>query len=209
MSDAQPPAFEGALDADALLTAWRVGGATNERNVFFSGKFVETVTRWLDVRLGTPFPDFGPERLCTALQANLHRFGPGAGEWSGLSGLRRYLGELVNGARSLDRRALVESYTFGWEVQAQASLHGELLRKYGFEWRVPALSETGRRVEQVAHRWSAVRVQSAHGHGDPVGAAEPLTRHGRRLLAAYEEALESTEAAIAALSTGAPALGSA
>jgi hypothetical protein len=206
VSDAQPPAFDGSLDADVLLKAWRVGGATNERNVFFSGKLVETVTRWLDVRLDTPFPEFGPERLRTALQANLHRFGPAAGEWSGLPGLRRYLSELVDGARSLDRQALVESYTFGWGVQAQASLHGELLRKYGFEWQMPALSEAGRRVEQVAHRWSAVRVQSAHGHSDPVGAAEPLARHGRRLLDTYDQALESIETAIATLPAGRPVL---
>lgn len=49
-------------------------------------------------------------------------------------------------------------------------------------------------------------MQGAHGHVDPVGSAEPLAQHCRRLWNAYDEALESVDAAIESLAAAGPLL---
>jgi hypothetical protein len=104
------------------------------------------------VELETPFPPLDAPRLRAALRANLERFGAAedpAG-WGGLAGLRRYTADLLTRAHAGEARALEELYTFGWGMQAQASLHGELLRTCGTHWEAPELREAGRAVERVA-----------------------------------------------------------
>jgi len=100
---------------------------------------------------------------------------------------------LVGQARDGDATALTEAYTFGWGPQAQAALHGELLRTLGARWDDPALAEAGRRVEQVAHRWTPLRVTAAHGHAEPRRHAADLARHARELHTAYARAVAAVE----------------
>lgn len=189
VSDAQPPAYAGPLDNDAMWRSWHVESPRDSQNVFFSGVGVGPLARWLDVQLDTPFPELDAERLHLALRANLHRFHASSDERRGLNGLRRYNVELVERARHGDANALVEAYTFGWGMQAQAALHGELLRERGVAWQNSSLAEAGRRVETVAHRWSALRIQAGHGRTDPAGCADELVQHARRLYEAYEVAM--------------------
>ncbi|MGX7674002.1 BtrH N-terminal domain-containing protein [Plantactinospora sp. DSM 117369] len=185
VSDAMPPDFAGPLPAEVLLRSCGAAGVDDEQDVFFSGP-VTSGGRWLDVRLPAAIPALDPGRLGLALDANAAGFAaPSDDAWTGADGLRRYCAQLGTAATP---ELLAEAYTFGWGMQAQASLHGELLRTLGARWDRPALAEAGRRVEQVAHRWTAVRVTAAHGRDDPAGCAGPLRDHLGRLRRAYQEA---------------------
>jgi hypothetical protein len=188
VSDAIPPAFQGWLDVAHLRRAWGSGNPRDYQNVFFGGAPIGG--RWLDIRFGASFPELTRERLAIALAANVRGFsapdGPG---WAGLDGLRRYTAELLTRAGAGDGVALEEAYTFGWGPQAQAALHGELLRRCGDLWRVPGLVDAGRLVERTAHLWTGVRVTAAHARDEPEG----LARHVERLHRAYEDALAAID----------------
>jgi hypothetical protein len=203
VSDAMPPAFEGRLPVADLLRSWRSSNPRDAESELFSGSGIEA--RWLDVQLGTPFPTLDADRLRTALTANLLWFeaddpaDPGDPRRTGSAGLRFFTDDLVARARAGEADALAEAYAFGWGPQAQAALHGELLRHCGSRWQVPELAEAGRRVETVAHTWTALRVTSAHGRRDPGTVAAQLVRHGAALNRAYLRALESMGQAVDSL----------
>ncbi|MFF5261692.1 BtrH N-terminal domain-containing protein [Actinomadura viridis] len=197
VSDAQPPTFKGPIPVEDLLRSWNDSSPRDDQDVFFSGKEDVVGFRWLDVSLSDLPVELTSQRLGRALRANRHRFTASSSDGrAGIEGLRRFVRELVGRARGGDGAALAETYTFGWGPQAQAALHGELLRRCGHAWGLPALSVAGRHVERVAHRWSAVRVQSAHGRVDPVGCADDLSRHATRLVEAYGRALDALDKAI-------------
>jgi hypothetical protein len=204
VSDAMPPAYQGPLSiADLRLSAGSDTPADLQDRFFSGGR---TGGRWLDVQLAPPYPDLTPERLADVLAQNLRGFaGTGsaasspAGHWTGTGGLEKF-GDLLATAAAADDRALAgEIYTYGWGPQAQAALHGELLRRCGAAWGRPGLAEAGRRVEQVAHRWSGVRVSAAHSSYGSPAARSSLARHVRVLAGAYQEALAALEHARAEL----------
>lgn len=201
VSDTMPPAFAGRLPVADLLRSWRSANPLDDQDVFFSGSGIGK--RWLDVRFDTPFGALDPAGLRTALRGNLRGFaepvGAPPGARVGLRGVSVLVDEIVDRAGAGDGRALAEVYTFGWSMQAQAALHGELLRRCGDRWGIPLLAETGRRVERVAHRWTAVRVSAAHGRTAPTRWVAPLRRHGTTLRRAYEETVESVRLAVEAL----------
>ncbi|GIH27836.1 hypothetical protein Aph01nite_61460 [Acrocarpospora phusangensis] len=196
VSDAMPPAYDGELPVADLLRAW-TSANPREQEAFFSG--AEIQGRWLDVSLGGPYPALGPERLAEALRADAAGFDDSAACHSGLAGLKRFAGALVEAAEAGNARLVEEAYTFGWGMQAQAALHGELLRRCGNAWRVPSLAEAGRRVERTAHLWTPVRVTAAHGRGAPRDCARDLRHHTERLEAGYRAALIAIDDAVAEL----------
>ncbi|MFF3501532.1 BtrH N-terminal domain-containing protein [Streptomyces sp. NPDC003247] len=201
VSDAMPPAFKGTLRLEELLRAAGSDLPVDHQDRFFSGGSADA--RWLDVRLGAAEPPLTRGRLRAVLRRNLRDFtrdgtGP-AGHWTGTPGLHRYRDLLVHAVHTADVATIGETYTFGWSQQAQAALHGELLRRTGARWRLPRLSEAGRRVEQVAHRWTAVRVDTAHRSTSPHGPGERperLVRHIDRLVQAYDDALAAVADAL-------------
>jgi predicted phage tail protein len=81
-------------------------------------------------------------------------------------------------------------------MQAQASLHGELLRRCGREWGVPALAVARRAVEAVAHAWTGLRITGAHGRTDPRAARADIAHHATVLRGAYAYAVDAVSAAI-------------
>jgi hypothetical protein len=195
--DSMPPAYQGRLPVADLLRSWRSTNPRDHQDVFFSGSGIDA--RWLDVRLGTPFPELTADRLVPALAANVRGFGDQHdqhgqhGHRVGLTGLRRFTAELVQRAERGDGTALAQAYTFGWGMQAQAELHGELLGRCGAQWQAPALAEAGRLVAKVARCWTGLRVTAAHGTVEPARWVDHLARHGERLRRAYEEAVESVD----------------
>lgn len=199
--DAMPPAFTGRLPVADLLRSWQSVNPRDDQDAFFSGSGIGK--RWLDVRFDTPFAALDPAGLRAALTANRRGFeepaGTTPGARVGLAGLTAFADEITDRAGAGDGVALAEAYTFGWGMQAQAALHGELLRRCADRWGVPVLAEAGRRVERVAHRWTAVRVTAAHGRTTPERWVTPLARHSMALRRAYEEAVESMGPAIGAL----------
>ena len=194
VSDVMPPDYAGPLPVEDLLRSWCSGISDDEQDVFFAGDRGDGDggARWLDVELRPPFPPLDRARLTQACRTNIADFHAGH-EHTGLAGLRHYTEHLVGQARDGDATALTEAYTFGWGPQAQAALHGELLRTLGARWDDPALAEAGRRVEQVAHRWTPLRVTAAHGHAEPRRHAADLARHARELHTAYARAVAAVE----------------
>jgi hypothetical protein len=126
-----------------------------------------------------------------ALRRNVVAFHADSDVPQGLAGLARYTRGLAERAAADDETALAEAYTFGWSMQGQAALHGELLIRCGRRWREPRLAEAGRLVQRVAHAWTGVRVGGAHGRRRPREQAERLARHGALLRRAYERAVDT------------------
>lgn len=198
VSDAQPPAFQGAIAADAFLQSWSSVNPPDVQDAFFAGARIDR--RALSVRVEEPFEPLDRERLRAALLANADRFAADDDVgWNGVHGLERYVDDLVAGARTGERRPLEEVYPLGWGLQAQAYLHGELLRVGGLGWSLPELREAGRGAACVASAWTALRIAAAHGLAGPAEAAPDLRRHGDRLRRSYEEALERLDRAVTAL----------
>lgn len=199
VSDAQPPAFQGPISYSDFLRSWSSVNPRDIQDAFFSDARIDR--RCLSVRVEEPLLQLDHEHLQGALRTNLARFSTTDHDvgWGGLSGLDRYLDDLVTRARIEDRQALKELYPLGWGIQAQAYLHGELLRDRGHEWSLPQLREAGRSVQSVASAWTALRITGAHGVASPAEAAPDLRRHGDRLRRRYEEALETLDEAVDSL----------
>lgn len=190
VSDAMPPAFAGPIAIADFLRAWSSENPRDAQDAFFSDAGIER--RYLRVSIGEPFPELDAAMLRGVLADNrrLHATGGDGGDWCGRAGLVRYLDDVLERAAGGDARALEEAYPFGWGMQAQASLHGELLRTWGQRHAAPAVREAGRAVETVAHAWTGLRMTAAHGRTDPAAATPDLARHARRLRHAYDVADE-------------------
>ncbi|WP_083958800.1 BtrH N-terminal domain-containing protein [Herbidospora mongoliensis] len=184
VSDAMPPAFRGAVPIEAFLRSWGSANPTDVQDAFFSDSRIGR--RCLDVRLDAPVPDLTPEVLAGYLSTDVEIFNR-----TGLAGFDAFAGELVDRCEAGDAGALRELYPFGWGMQAQASLHGELLRRCGREWGDPALAGAGRAVESVAHAWTGLRITGAHGLGDAQAAAADIARHATVLRGKYAEAVDT------------------
>ena len=197
VSDAMPPAFSGAIPLEAFLASWDSANPSDEQDAFFSDSRIGR--RLLDVTVGGPYPELTPDRLAGFLRADTERFRSGAADGpdgaSGLAGLGRFTDELVERSRAGDVRAVRDLYPLGWGMQAQASLHGELLRRCGSSWQLPQLALAGRAVESVAHAWTGLRITGAHARDDAAPAADDLARHAAVLRRRYAEAVEAVSAA--------------
>jgi hypothetical protein len=202
VSDAMPPAFRGAVPIEEFLRSWGSANPTDDQDAFFSDSKIGR--RCLDVRLDAPAPELTPELLGGFLRTDVEIFtsstitAAGSAR-SGLAGYDAFAAELRDRCRAGDADALRELYPFGWAMQAQASLHGELLRRCGREWDDPALAGAGRAVEAVAHAWTGLRFTGAHGLADPRAAAPDITHHTTVLRGMYARAVDAVGAAAARL----------
>ncbi|QGV77870.1 BtrH N-terminal domain-containing protein [Streptomyces ficellus] len=203
VSDAMPPAFRGAVPVEAFLRSWGSANPTDVQDAFFSDSRIGR--RCLDVRLDTPPPPLTPELLGGFLRTDTDAFTTATAATSatqaraGLAGFDAFAAELVERCRAGDDTALRELYPFGWGMQAQASLHGELLRRCGRTWGDPALAGAGRAVESVAHAWTGLRITGAHGHADPRAVSADIAHHATVLRGLYARAVDAVGAAAARL----------
>lgn len=184
VSDAMPPAFSGAVPIEAFLRSWGSANPTDVQDAFFSDSRIGR--RCLDVWLDAPPAPLTPELLAGCLRTDSEIFAD-----SGLAGFDAFAADLVGRCRAGDTGALRELYPFGWGMQAQASLHGELLRRCGREWGDPALAGAGRAVESVAHAWTGLRITGAHGLGDAEAASADIAHHATVLRGRYGEAVDA------------------
>jgi hypothetical protein len=194
VSDAMPPAFRGAVPIEAFLRSWGSANPSDVQDAFFSDSRIGR--RCLDVRLDAPPAPLTPELLRGYLRTDVDGFTTATPARTGLAGLDEFAGELVERCRAGDAIALRELYPFGWGMQAQASLHGELLRRCGKDWGDPALAGAGRAVEAVAHAWTGLRITGAHGLGDPRAAAADIAHHATVLRGKYAYAVDAVSTAI-------------
>ncbi len=197
VSDAMPPAFRGAVPIEAFLRSWGSTNPTDVQDAFFSDSQIGR--RGLDVRLDAPPPPLTPELLGGFLRTDVAAFTTATSARTGLAGFDEFAGELLDRCRAGDATALRELYSFGWGMQAQAALHGELLRRCGREWGDPALAGAGRAVESVAHAWTGLRITGAHGLGDPRAVSADIAHHATVLRGRYAGAVDAVDAAAARL----------
>ncbi|MFE4594064.1 BtrH N-terminal domain-containing protein [Streptomyces laurentii] len=197
VSDAMPPAFRGAVPVEDFLRSWGSANPKDVQDAFFSDSQIGR--RCLDVRLDTSPAPLTPELLGGFLRANVDGFTTATAVRTGLAGCDEFAAETVERCRAGDAGALRELYPFGWGMQAQASLHGELLRRCGRQWDAPALAGAGRAVEAVAHAWTGLRFTSAHGLADPRAVASDIAHHAMVLRGAYERAVDAVGAVAAQL----------
>lgn len=193
VSDAMPPAFRGAVPIEAFLRSWDSANPTDVQDAFFSDSRIGK--RCLDVRLDAQPGPLTPELLGGYLSTDVEGFTTTTSARTGLAGFDAFAAELVDRCRAGDVTALQELYPFGWGMQAQASLHGELLRRCGKEWGNPELAGAGRAVEAVAHAWTGLRITGAHGLSDPRDAATDIKRHATVLRSKYASAVDAVGAA--------------
>ncbi|MFD0371237.1 BtrH N-terminal domain-containing protein [Streptomyces sp. NPDC059071] len=193
VSDAMPPAFRGAVPVEAFLRSWGSANPTDHQDAFFSDSRIGR--RCLDVRLDVVPPPLTPEVLGGFLRTDVEDFTTAGPARTGLAGLDAFAAELTGRCRAGDADALRELYPFGWGMQAQAALHGELLRRCGREWGDPELAGAGRAVEAVAHAWTGLRITGAHGLDDPRGVAADIAHHATVLRARYATAVDAVGAA--------------
>jgi len=195
--DSMPPQFRGPIPIADFLNAWGSTNQRTEQDEVFSGTGIDR--RWLSVELGEAFPEFDAAFLRRALAADRQLWGmrapqhggPECDDWTGAPGLWQFLDTLLECSRGGDGAVLAQAYPFGWGPQAQASLHGELLRRWGSQHRAPVVAEAGARVEAVAHAWTGLRMTAAHGRHTPTAVVADLERHARILRNCYEAAVET------------------
>ncbi|WBB77725.1 BtrH N-terminal domain-containing protein [Micromonospora sp. WMMD882] len=197
VSDAMPPAFRGAVPIEEFLRSWGSANPADVQDAFFSDSRIGR--RCLDVRLNAPPAPLTSELLGGYLRADVETFTTVTSARTGLAGYDAFAAELVERCRAGDADALRELYPFGWGMQAQASLHGELLRRCGREWGDPALAGAGRAVEAVAHAWTGLRFTGAHGLDDPRAAAVDVAHHATVVRGRYAYAVDAVGAVAARL----------
>jgi hypothetical protein len=201
VSDAMPPAFQGPIPAEDFLAAWGSPNLPDDEDPFFSSTGMDHRYLVIEAQAAHSLDRAGFRAALEAELAAFDRPSPTTATqpWTGLAGVRHYTGWIAEQAAAGSSRPVREVYPFGWSMQGQAALHGELLRLRAGTWDRPELREAGRAVEAVAHAWSGLRVTAAHGWADPRSAAGDLGRHGRRLVRRYEAAVELLHRAAAAL----------
>lgn len=197
VSDAMPPAFGGTIPIDDFARSWSSENPTDVQDAFFSDARIGR--RCLDVHLDAPPAPLTPERFGGFLRTDVEAFATATSARTGLNGYDEFAAELLDRCRAGDAGTLRELYPFGWGMQAQASLHGELLRRCGREWADPALAGAGRAVEAVAHAWTGLRITGAHGLEDPVAVAPDIAHHATLLRGTYARAIDAIGAVAARL----------
>ncbi|WP_055479810.1 BtrH N-terminal domain-containing protein [Sphaerimonospora mesophila] len=201
VSDAQPPAFQGAIPIADFLASWGSLNPADDADVFFSAS--PSGRRWLRALMRGPVPEPGLDWLGHVIRDNLARYRPGsAGDTqTGVAGLRRYLDELYALTPGPDAaEALSELYVISWNIQAQAGLHAEFLRREGTRWGIRELAEAAAGVDAVAHGWTGVRMTGAHARVWGRHRYDELRAHGAELVRRLEVALDRLELAADAVS---------
>lgn len=171
VSDAQPPAFYGWLDADDLVRAWSSENPEDEQDAFFSG--ASGAERVLSVTV----PATGTSSLADRLEqarAGAYRLLADSGPGS------------VRAARDLlerlDDAHLPDLYVVGWWHQAQAHLHGER-----WSGSTEAMDGVHSAISLAAHRvstaWTPVRITAARS----IRVSTALRAHISDLVHSYEQ----------------------
>lgn len=187
--DPTPPYCFGPVDLDDLRQARWSGTPGEGRDSFFAD--IPVAARWLEVTVTGACPPLTWDWVKGVVTANLERFADdGRPAFSGLAGLRRYLDDLCRRAGGPGpEAALEEAYVVGWPLQAACALQAEFLGVAARELGRPELAEAGRRIDRLAHHWTALRVTGAHGQTEPEGVAPRLAHRAELLLHDLERAL--------------------
>lgn len=201
VSDAMPPAFQGAITHEQFLAAWHADIPEDAEDAFFSGGR-SMAGRWLDVRPPAAPAPATRDAVRGVMERNVEDFltGHGTGDDAGgARGLARYRAELDAALGSRDSDGVLASvYTAGWPLQAQASLHAEWLRERARDHDDWQLAEVAAAVDRVCSAWTPVRVGAAHGRAAGLERRSALVEAAGRLERAYGEAVAEMQRLLAA-----------
>lgn len=192
--DAVPPSFRGALPL-AQLTAARnsANPAQHERDRFFTKAPIQS--RWLELEVTGSAEPLTAAVAAAAIRQNVADFRNGAtdGAFVGSDGLRRFWTNAV--ARLAAGEPLVdELFVLAGAVLAQTGVHADYLSHAARTLDAPKLAEASRRVDRVAHHWTALRIAIARAReGEAYG--QRLARRLRELTDDLERALDELEGA--------------
>jgi hypothetical protein len=189
VADPVPPRFQGTIRLGELAAA---RGSENpiehDRDLFFTANPLGN--RWLSVEVGRDRPAWDVDFLRDVLQGNLAGFAQhgGPGVYRGITGQRAFLTDLLpritEGPHRID-----EVFIIAGAVLAGTGLHADFLAESGRRFNRPVLIELGRRVDRIAHHWSALRIAVATARAEPGAAVPALLDRSRALLDDQERVL--------------------
>ncbi|WP_431936042.1 BtrH N-terminal domain-containing protein [Micromonospora sp. RP3T] len=188
--DAVPPVFHDWLDLKHLDAA---RGSTNvgvhQRDMFFAD--VPVGRRWFDIAVDGPVRDDPARDVPESLRRNVAGFlaDDPFGEQVGIAGLSAFLADSADRHEAGVAGVVDELFTVAGPHLASTALHAAYLRRAGRAREEPRWRELARRVDRVAHHWSALRITAAAARGEP-GQAPLLRRRARALVSDLTIAVE-------------------
>jgi len=192
--DSTPPAFDGPIALAELMAARDSNCRADDRDAFFAG--TPLAHRWLSIEFTGDFPALSRDWVMDVLRRNLEDFRspPNSTALIGIDGAWRYFSDVCRRMSEPDgKAALEELYVFGWAMQAVTALHAEFLLQTGKRLDWPRLAEVGRRVDQLAHYWTTLRMTAAHGSMQSEKVGPRLAHMSKRLLYGMHEVLEELD----------------
>jgi hypothetical protein len=186
--DTVPPRYDGDLDLGHLAAARDSGNRSeHRRDMFFADQPIGN--RWLEAEVDlAAFPAFDRDTIRDVIRRNLDGYADpapvdAAGRvYAGLAGLADFLGDA--GDRLADGGPIAdELFVAAGAVLAGTALHADWLAHAARRLASVELAEAGRRVERVAHHWTAVRIMAALSRSGDV----PAPRLARRAAALLED----------------------
>jgi hypothetical protein len=186
--DAVPPAYHGDIRIDELTAARDSSNAArHERDMFFTNHPIGN--RWLDVVVrGEPRP-LDRDLVRASVRRNIDGFlePDGTADHAGLAGEGAFLADaatrLAKGEQVCD-----EVFVAAGAALACTAVHADWLALAGRTVGVPVLVEIGRKVDRLAHHWTAIRILAALTRDGTV-SADRLRRRSRQLVADHERVL--------------------
>lgn len=194
--DSVPPRFHGWLDLKHLDAArGSANTAAHERDMFFADSAVDR--RWFDITIdGQVHTDLAAD-VPDAVRRNVAGFTAPSpfGEYCGLDGVTAFLADAADRHASGVAGVVDELFTVAGPHLASTALHAEHLRVAGTLLGEPRWRELARRVDRVAHHWSALRITAALTRGKP-DEAPALRARARALVSDLTSAVEEAADAV-------------
>jgi butirosin biosynthesis protein H-like len=204
VADPVPPSYQGPISyADLAAARGSDNPVRHGRDLFFTDNPIGN--RWLTIETADVMPAFDQDFVAAAVGRNLADFGDtgtsGAGtvSYAGAEGQRRFLGDIADRLAAGDEGAVDEAFVVAGPVLAQTALHASWLSRAARDFAEPGLAEAARRVERVAHHWSAIRIVVASSRAAPAAAAGPLRRRATALADDHWRALDDIARIIGAV----------
>lgn len=196
--DAVPPRFDGVIPLDVLQRARAsVNPARGDRDMFFTDNPIRN--RWLEIEITQPAPEPGRSFVAKVIERNAERWRAPATKTllRGVAGLARFLDESAQAAEKGDP-VVDELFVVAGAALAATALHAGFLGKAAQDLNDPSLAEIARRVDRIAHHWTAARITIALARSDRAMAGR-LHHRFRSLVGEVQSVLPDLEATAARL----------
>ncbi|MFF3482662.1 BtrH N-terminal domain-containing protein [Streptomyces sp. NPDC002701] len=202
LADPVPPRFQGAVTrAEFAAARSSANPEDHDRDLFFTRNPIGE--RWLEITVGEELPARDPDHVRSVIAANVSALendralaagglaDDGADLFGGRKGMARFLDAAAARMRTGgDPEVVDETFVVAGTVLAETGVHADWLHAAGQTFGRPELREAARRVERVAHHWSAVRITVANAREDTTAVTDVLETRAAALLADQDRALD-------------------